>query len=79
MACTAGGPGMEAFDWGSLRGSPLSLHLPSFIYLFSYSVDLSSLSVGIFGGEGGTTLPFMSGTSRVVYRLILFLATACGA
>jgi hypothetical protein len=44
---------MEAFDWGSLRGSPLSLHLPSFIYLFSYSVDLSSLSVGIFGGGGG--------------------------
>jgi hypothetical protein len=51
LACAAVIPGMEACDWGFLKWSLLSLHLPSFIYLFSYSVDCSSLSVGIFGGD----------------------------
>jgi hypothetical protein len=58
---------MEACDWGCLKGSLLSLHLPSFIYLFSYSVDCSSLSVGILGGEGAAPpFPLVRGTSRVV-------------
>ena len=50
---------MEACDWDFLKGSLLSLYLPSFIYFIFLFCPMSSLSVGIWGG--GTTLPFVRG------------------
>jgi hypothetical protein len=76
MACT-----VVVQEWklviGVSKRVGSSLHLRSFIYLFSYSVDLSSLSVGTFGGR--TTLSFVRETSRVISRSIIFWAAACGA